>query len=105
MTSSRERATGMVGLLIGLLALAQVHAGLGVSGTVWRATVLSWDDPVTQIVDELACQSVPHTDPWRDARDHALHRHRPSGWVATAAPEPVRRLTLPSPLTRSPPAP
>ncbi|MGH7391070.1 MAG: hypothetical protein ACREM3_16670 [Candidatus Rokuibacteriota bacterium] len=56
-------------LLVALLALAHVEHGLALIGTVWRLAVLSWDNPATQVIEEVASQAVPHVDPARSLRD------------------------------------
>ena len=70
MTSKRAHLS--VVLLLSLLALAQVQAGLAVFGVIWRTAVLSWDDPDTQLVEDLASQAAPVANPSRLARDRLL---------------------------------
>jgi hypothetical protein len=104
MKPRRSVTIGSVALLATLLALAQAHFVLGVLGPLWRTAVVSWDNPASQVVDELACESLPHTDPSREAREHAALAPRPCGDVharsQVAAPGP----TLRSRLSRSPPS-
>ncbi len=57
------------GLAVALVTLAQAQAAAGACGSIFRAIVLSWDNPATQVVDELASESVPHADPGRQARE------------------------------------
>lgn len=66
----RRRAVLSVVLLLGLLALAHVQSRVAAVGVIWRTAVLSWDDPDTQLVEDLASQAAPVTDPSRLAHDH-----------------------------------
>lgn len=59
-------------LLFALLALAHAQHGLALIGTVWRIAALSWDNPATQLIEEVASQAVPHVDPVRSLRDRIV---------------------------------
>jgi len=61
-----------VAFLVGLLGLAHVHYALAFAGILWRESVLSWDNPATQHVEDLASQTVPSADGAREARDRTL---------------------------------
>ncbi|OGK99813.1 MAG: hypothetical protein A3E31_10690 [Candidatus Rokubacteria bacterium RIFCSPHIGHO2_12_FULL_73_22] len=69
MTSPPRRALVPVLVLLGLLGAAHVEHGLARLGVLWRQSVLSWDNPATQVLEELASQAVPHADGARQARD------------------------------------
>lgn len=58
--------------LIALLGVAQAQAGLAHLGILWREAVLSWDNPATQLVEDLASQPVPHADRIGETRDRTL---------------------------------
>ena len=62
MTSPPRRALVPVLVLLGLLGAAHVEHGLARLGVLWRQSVLSWDNPATQVLEELASQAVPHAD-------------------------------------------
>lgn len=95
--------TAAVVSLTALLALAQVHFVVAHFGPLWRTALLSWDSPATQIEDELACESLPHTDPSREPREHALLAPRRCGAVHAGSGIVPSSPALPSRLTRSPP--
>jgi hypothetical protein len=88
--------------LLVALAGAEVQSALATLNIVWRAFVLSFDNPATQWLDEIASDATLYADPARDAavpvspaRPFAFARH------AGAA----GRHDLDSRLTRSPPPP
>jgi len=104
MTPRRSVTIGPVVLLAALLALAQAHFVLGLFGPLWRTAVMSWDNPATQVVDELACESLPHGDPSREAREHAVLAPRPCGDIQARSQVAASSPTLRSRLSRSPPS-
>lgn len=71
---------------------------------VWRAAVVSWDSPATQLHDELASQSAVDLDAARHLREHVGAALGSLGVLAPAA-GPARRdaVALGARLTRSPP--
>jgi len=73
---SRRRSTLSVVALIGLLSLVQLQAAAGACGSFLRAVTVSWDNPTTQVVDELASQSVPYADPARQIREQVVQARR-----------------------------
>jgi hypothetical protein len=89
--------------LLMLLALAQVEHGRALFAIIWRVAVVSWDNPATQVLEDTASQTLPHTDPSRLSHDHARLAARPSG--RPAAPEARETVSpaLSARLTRSPP--
>jgi hypothetical protein len=90
--------------LLALLALAQVQQAGAHVGIIWREFVLSWDHPGTQLVEDLASQTVPTTDPTGDARGRALHAARACQPIVLAAVPPSRaRLAIGARITRAPP--
>jgi len=58
-------------LLLTLLAIVIVAAPRAAVSVIWRTSVLSFDNPATQVLDELASQKAPHADPLLEA-DAAL---------------------------------
>ncbi len=76
----RRLALGLLALLL-LACVQQPSAALAI---FWRAAVVSWDSPVTQWQDELACQGAAWTDPQRQAQRHLT------------TPGPCRRLPVAS---------
>lgn len=57
--SCRWRSVVLLALIVGMV-IASPHAAVSI---VWRASLLSFDDPASQVLDELACQKTSHTDP------------------------------------------
>lgn len=53
--------------LLALLAVVVVAASRAAVSVIWRNSVLSFDNPATQILDELASQKAPHADPLLEA--------------------------------------
>lgn len=104
MTSRRRAPIGSVVLLAVLLVLAQAHFVVGLFGPLWRTAVMSWDNPATQVVDELACESLTHTDPSREAREHAVLAPRACGGIHPRSQVSASSPSLRSRLTRSPPS-
>lgn len=104
MKPRRPIVLGAVAILVALLGLAQAQFVLGLAGTLWRLTVLSWDNPATQVVDELACQTLPHSHPGREAHEHAVVATRPCGKIHAGAQLAAAGPALPSRFSRSPPS-
>ena len=60
MSPPRARRWPVLALVAALVVVfVHVRSGLAVTDIVWRASVLSWDSPSTQTLDELASQSAP----------------------------------------------
>jgi hypothetical protein len=94
-------------LILTLLALAALWCVLGADAQisiVWRAVVVSWDSPATQLHDDVATQGIVYLDAARHLRDQMGAALRPAGRLA-AAPDHARgdSPALTSRLTRSPP--
>ena len=90
--------------LVGLLSLVQLQAAVGACGSVLRAITVSWDNPTTQIVDELASQAVPYADPARQIREQvAQARCSEVRLVLPAEPGRVGSPRVDTSGTRSPP--
>src|SRR3990172_9219056 len=85
MTSPPRRALVPVLVLLGLLGAAHVEHGLARLGVLWRQSVLSWDNPATQVLEELASQGVPHADGARQARDRGAPGRRDGARLRGAA--------------------
>jgi hypothetical protein len=103
MRTRRPLVLGFVALLASLLALAHVQSQVALLGHVARTAVPSWDHPLTQAVDGLAGQSVPHADRWRETGDHALDAIGPCGPVVAATQAVPSDPALSCRLTRAPP--
>ncbi len=96
----RRLACSTAILLLGFLGLAQVEAPHAFVNIVWRFAVLSFDNPATQALDELASTVLPLTPVGQAAvvvavRSGRVGPPRPAGHPA--------RPTLSSRLTRAPP--
>lgn len=91
--------------LVALMALTAVETCDASLRIFWRFAVLSFDNPATQLQDELACESSPTSQ----AGAEALHSARLAvlTWRPLApAPAPLAfaTLALGSGITRAPPA-
>lgn len=58
-----------VALLMLFLAAATIAAPHAVSSILWRASTLSFDNPATQLLDELTCEKASRTDPLFEATE------------------------------------
>jgi hypothetical protein len=106
-TVSPSRRTRLV-LVVALLTLLAICQGLDACAELsifWRAAVVSWDSPTTQLQDELAVQGIAYADVARQIREHTARVVAPSGRLGVFPP-PARSddLALGSRLTRAPPA-
>jgi hypothetical protein len=98
-----RRRAGAV--LVGLLALGSLQATLAICGIVWRSRVLSWDNPATQVVEEVASTVVPVTDPSRLAAEHLAAALRASVRARASKDRGrVESAALLQSVTRAPPA-
>src|SRR5262245_33227633 len=89
-------------LLVGLAAFQAADASTRI---LWRFAVLSWDSPVTQVFDELLCESSPPSQAGAEAGQSTRLAVRASGRLPadSIAPHPESP-ALSSGITRSPPA-
>lgn len=60
---TRRRAALLLVLCVVAIVVATPHA---LVGGLMRFTQLSFDDPATQLLDELTCEKASHTDPFRE---------------------------------------
>ena len=104
MASQRCRALVPVLLLFGLLGVAHVERALARVGVLWRQSAVSWDNPATQLLEEVASQAVPHADAARQARERVVTAHRVWGRLRLAGqPAVVSTAALGACITRAPP--
>lgn len=91
-TRRRPRNVAAVGLLIALLGALLLGPQAAVS-VFWRLAVLSFDNPLTQALDELALEQSP----FRAPLDEVLAETRLAGrsWRRAPAPTPASRATDP----------
>ena len=91
--------------LIVLISVAAFESAEASFRILWRYAVLSWDNPATQAIDELACESSPPSRAGAEAGQSTRLAVRSSGRLDgdRAAPRPDRP-ALSSGITRSPPA-
>ncbi len=99
------RTPWRVVVLVGLLSFVQFASSHAVLNILWRYTVLSWDNPATELQDELACSTAPCTDLAGEAREsvrtaHGTARLLPPGQDDGRRASPA----LSAGITRSPPA-
>ncbi|MBI4609430.1 MAG: hypothetical protein HY726_10505 [Candidatus Rokubacteria bacterium] len=64
-----RRSVVLALLFIGLMLLAQVQYGLAIVDEVWDS-ILSWDNPASQAVEDAASLTPPRIDPALQACDH-----------------------------------
>ena len=92
----------LLALLVGVVALQAAEASIRI---VSRFTVLSWDNPATQLFDELICESSPPSQAGAEAGQVTRLAVRASGrLVADSVAPDLERLVPSSGITRSPPA-
>lgn len=104
MTSRRRTVFLSVVALVGLLSLVQLQAAVGTCGSFLRAVTVSWDNPTSQVVDELASQPVPYADPARQIREQVAQARRSQArLVLPVEPGRIGRPGLDTGVTRSPP--
>jgi hypothetical protein len=94
---------GRVLLLLALLALLLVQVPRASLNIVWRFAVLSFDNPATQVLDELACATTPYADSTAEARE-SVAVAAPGRLVWLQEPRAGQRPALVAGITRSPPA-
>jgi hypothetical protein len=92
----------LLAVLVGVGALQAIDASIRI---VFRFTVLSWDNPATQLFDELICESSPPSQAGAEAGQFTRLAVRTSGRLVAdpVAPDP-ESLALSSGITRAPPA-
>ncbi|MGH7278252.1 MAG: hypothetical protein ACREJG_06140 [Candidatus Rokuibacteriota bacterium] len=98
----RRRHLAPVLVLLALLCLATARHAEAHLHILWRAAVLSWDSPATQLHDEMIGQGVLYLDPARQALDSMVApptRPLHSAALRCAVDAP----SVESGLTRSPP--
>jgi len=103
--SPRMRRTALTLAAATLLLLVQIHAPLGTLNILWRYVVLSFDNPSTQILDELACEKVPCGTPVGEAGEATrLAAAVSQGLQSSVHAALPGKLALSSCIVRSPPA-
>jgi hypothetical protein len=92
-------------LVVLLVALATVQAADASIRIVFRFTVLSWDNPATQLFDELICESSPPSQAGAEAGQFTRLGARASGRLfADSVLRDGQSPALSSGITRAPPA-
>jgi hypothetical protein len=100
----RACRTGVAVVALALLASLQVVAPLASLNILWRFTVLSFDAPASQALDELALQKTPFADPLGDVLARgSLAASCPRGSAVPASEGHDRPETWSGVGTRSPP--
>ena len=100
--ASLRLACLLLALVVGLAALQAGEASIRI---VYRFTVLSWDNPATQVFDELICESSPPSQAGAEAGQSArLAVGTSGGLAADAVASHLQSPALSSGITRSPPA-
>jgi hypothetical protein len=87
-----------------LLAVCQWLEARAELSIFWRAAVVSWDSPATQLQDELAVQGIAYADVARQIREHTACVVALSGRLGVVPPARSDDPALGSRLTRAPPA-
>ena len=92
-------------VLAGLLSVVQLQSAQASLNILWRYTVLSWDNPATEIEDQLACETAPSFDVAAEAREHVRMARATAALLAPNPDEGQHSSpALSSGITRSPPA-
>lgn len=105
MVRTRSASLWRVALLVGLLSVVQFESSHASVSILWRYAVLSWDNPATQIQDELACGTAPCADLAGEARESVRAVHLAPGVLAPSRNQTARESPAHSAgITRSPPA-
>ena len=92
-------------LLPVLLVVASFEMPMASLRIAWRFMVLSFDNPVTQVLDDLVCETSPPSEAGADARHWARLAARVSTRVVSvAAPLRAGGHVRSSSVTRAPPA-
>jgi hypothetical protein len=65
--ASRANRLGLIGLFLVLVVALQISSAQAALRVIWRAAVLSFDSPATQLLDEIAIAKPASTDALRDA--------------------------------------
>lgn len=89
----RPRNVAAVGFLIALLGALLLLGPQAAVSVFWRLAVLSFDNPLTQALDDLALEQSP----FRAPLDEVLAETRLAGrsWRRAPAPPPASRATDP----------
>ncbi len=92
-------------VLLTLVALVQLESPRASLSILWRGAVLSFDNPATQVLDELASGATPVADPTREARQSTRAAAAQSAPLALhLAVVAARTTTDLAGITRAPPA-
>lgn len=89
----RRGNAAAVGLLIALLGVLLVLGPQASVSIFWRLAVLSFDNPLTQALDELALEQSPFKAPLDELLDETRLAGR--SWRRAPAPAPASRATGP----------
>src|SRR2546425_153706 len=102
--SKLRRSVSGIAVLLAVVTLAQIQWPFAHLAIVWRVVILSWDDPATQVAQDLATETVPQVESGREIYE----RTRAAGQHATSMLLPASERRSESPATtgripRSPP--
>ncbi len=104
--SARTRPVSLWRLvvLVGLLSVVQLQSAHATLNILWRYTVVSWDNPATEIEDQLACETAPSLDLAAEVRERVRMARTTAGLLATNPDDGQHSSpALSSGITRSPP--
>jgi len=102
--STLERPTSGIAVLLALITLAQIQWPLAHLGIVWRVVTLSWDDPATQVAQDLATETVPQAESGREVYERTRAAAQHATRMLLPTPErPSKSLATTGRITRSPP--
>jgi hypothetical protein len=93
-----------VALLLASLSLSQAQPSVARVGTMWRTSVLSWDNPATRLLEDIATETV--SDAFEGVSESVVIVDRPLGRPRLARPDPIdaEAPALSARIGRSPPA-
>jgi hypothetical protein len=101
MRRPRPRLVLLTVVTAGLLLSAHLAFNLALLDIVWRTSVLSWDSPTTQLLDEMASQAAPATEATEGPESPVVQRARA---LLPDRPERLSGSDPSGPATRAPPS-
>jgi hypothetical protein len=92
-------------LALFMLALVQYQYPAALLATVWRVFVISWDNPATQVAEEMVSAEAPAADPNRPLRDRIIAANLSRQYLRVPAdPRGHESFARSHQVTRAPPA-
>ncbi len=91
-----------VAVLFALLSLSQIQQSVARAGVLWRASAPSWENPATQVLEDIATETLsPDAFEWASAS--VVLVARPLRHARPVRSDPVDAPALSAHISRSPP--